>query len=200
MPRQGLDRAAVVRAAADLIEEKGMACFSLGGLARKLHIRPSSLYNHVEGLEDLLKAVALLAVDDLVRAEQAAVRDKTGREALLALAVAYRDYARTHPELYRAVMHIHRWDSAELEVYAGRIVRPIADVLAAAGLNEAERHHGERALRAVMHGFVAHEQAGAFSHFPEDRDESYRLAVQYVVDGLCRTGREPHEDERTDPV
>lgn len=200
MPRQGLNREAVVQAAADLIEEEGLASFSMGGLARRLAVRPSSLYNHVQSMDGLLEDVAALAIDRLTQAEREACEGKTGEAALFALAEAYRRYARAHPELYRAVMHAGRWGRPELEARAGDIVRPIMEVLAGFGLDETEQRHWQRVLRSVMHGFAAHEQAGAFSHFPEDRDESYRLAVQCVAGGLRRAGRKSHEDGRTDPV
>jgi hypothetical protein len=29
--------------------------------------------------------------------------------------------------------------------------------------------HWQRILRSMMHGFVAHEEAGGFSHFPIDK-------------------------------
>lgn len=59
MPRQGLDKAKVVQAAAELIEEKGLVRFSMAGLAKKLDVKTASLYNHVESLDALLEDVGL---------------------------------------------------------------------------------------------------------------------------------------------
>ena len=57
MPRQGLSQDVVLRAAVDLIEEGGLPHFSMGELARRLQVKPASLYNHVESLEQLLTLV-----------------------------------------------------------------------------------------------------------------------------------------------
>lgn len=44
----------------------------------------------------------------------------------------------------------------------------------------------------MMHYFAAHEEAGGFSHFPIDRDESDRMAIQCVADGLRNAGKGPN--------
>ncbi len=53
--------------------------------------------------------------------------------------------------------------------------------------------HWQRILRSVMHGFVDHEEAGGFSHFPIDKNESYLMAIQCVADGLQGVGVEQNE-------
>ena len=63
MPRQGLDRAAVVAAAVKLADKKGYGELTLGNLARKLDIKPPSLYKHVKSLEDLQDAIGKLSSD-----------------------------------------------------------------------------------------------------------------------------------------
>ena len=35
-----------------------------------------------------------------------------------------------------------------------------------------------------MHGFVAHEEAGGFAYIGTPRDESYRVAIRCVIDGI----------------
>ena len=55
---------------------------------------------------------------------------------------------------------------------------------------KAQTAHWQRVLRGVMYGFAAHEQAGGFSHEAVDENESYRIAIQCVVDGLHRAGEE----------
>lgn len=44
----------------------------------------------------------------------------------------------------------------------------------------------------VMHGFVSQEASGYFSHYPVDLEESYRLAIGCVIDGLHKE-TEHHE-------
>ena len=41
-----------------------------------------------------------------------------------------------------------------------------------------------------MVGFAVHEHAGGFSRFPVDENESYRIAIQCISEGLHRAGKE----------
>ena len=191
VPRQGLCRERVVEAAVALIEERGVERFSMGELAKRLCVKPASLYNHVESLDALLEAGGFQAIVRLARAEEQAIAGQEGDAALFALAEAYRAFAREHNALYRVIMGFPRWNKA-LEERAGEILRPIGRVLKGYGLTKAQTAHWQRVLRGVMYGFAAHEQAGGFSHEAVDENESYRIAIQCVVDGLHRAGEEQH--------
>mgnify|MGYP005770430179 FL=1 len=188
MPRQGLGKEKVVQAAVELIEENGLARFSMAELAKKLDIKTASLYNHVESLDDLLEGVGLYAVKKLVAVEEKALEGKSGDEAVFALAEAYRAFAREHFKLYRVIMGLPRSDNKLLEKGGEEIVRPISRVLSKYGLTGEQAVHWHRMLRAVMYGFAAHEESGGFSHYPVDSDKSYHEAIQCIVDGVHRAG------------
>ena len=190
MPRQGLNRDAVVRAAANLIEEKGPAAFSMAALAKFLHVRTASLYNHVDSLQDLYTQVGLLAIRQMVDAEEQAISGKYREDALTALAEAYRAFARDHYRLYRMILAAPKQENPVLEEASFAIVRPIHQVLEEFGVRGAQAVHWQRLLRSFMHGFAAHEIAGGFSHVPLGRDESYRIALEWIAAGLRAAAEE----------
>ena len=190
MPRQGLGRDRVVQAALALIEENGLSQFSMSELAKRLNVRTASLYNHIESLDRLLEEVGLSAIALLVDTEKKAISGKEGDEALFALAEAYRAFAKEHYQLYRVIMGLPKWKNQLLDKGAGEIVKPILQVLSSYHLSEAQQHHWQRVLRGMMYGFAAHEQAGGFSHYPVDRNESYRIAVQCIAQGLHQSKEE----------
>src|SRR5438128_11655467 len=95
--RVGLDHATVVEAAAKLVDEEGLEQLSLGRLAERLGVRTPSLYNHVAGLPGLKRDLALYCLRDLLDRIQRATIGKSRGEAILALADAYRAYARQMP-------------------------------------------------------------------------------------------------------
>lgn len=200
MPRCGLSREEVLKAAAELIEESGLDRFSMGELARRLNVKAASLYNHVAGIDELMDEVGLLAIGRLAQAEGAAIEAKRADEALFALAEAYRSFARSHYELYRVIMGLARRDDCALKRGADEMLEPIMKVLATYRLGDEQRYHWQRVLRGVMVGFAVHERAGGFSHLPVDENESYRIAIQCVADGLNRAGEGTNEDERADTV
>lgn len=188
MPKQGLSKESVVQAASQLIEEEGVAQFSMAKLALRLHIKTASLYNHVESLEKLMEYVGEDAVHQIAELEKQAIEGKQHDKALFALAEAYRAFVRQHYELYRVIMAFPKWGNSMMEQEAGKIVSPILEVLSGYGLTEAQQYHWQRVLRAVMGGFAFHEQSGGFSHFPVEQNESFRIAIQCVADGLRQAG------------
>lgn len=183
MPRKGLTREMVIDAAVALAEEKGNA-FSLNELARRLEIKPASLYNHVRSVGELTGAVGLRTAGMLRQAELAAVEGKHGDAALFALGEAYRDFAEKHTNLYRIVMGMQKDKSAFTEEACGIMMDPILRVLSDYRLDETAKMHWQRVLRAMMHGFIVHEYAGKFHHFPADAEESYRLGIRAVALGI----------------
>ncbi len=58
----GLDHEAVIQAAAELADERGVDALTLAALATRLGIRSQSLYAHVDGLDGLLRDLALHSV------------------------------------------------------------------------------------------------------------------------------------------
>src|SRR5512133_2349793 len=94
--RAGLDKAQVVQAAAALANTEGLEALSLGRLAERLGIQTPSLYNHIDGLPGLQRELALLSTRQLgERLGQAAI-GKSGRQALLAVAQAFRSFVRAN--------------------------------------------------------------------------------------------------------
>lgn len=184
--RAGLDKVAVVKAAADLVNAKGVEALTLSRLAEELGIQTPSLYNHVDGLPGLHRELALLNVRTLGDRLGRAVMGKSGPEALIAVAQAYRAYIKECPGLYTAGLRAARTRvpmDAELEAAENQIVEVALAVVAAFGLTGDNGLHAVRSLRSVVHGFATLEIAGGFG-LPLDCDESFRRLLNILVRGL----------------
>lgn len=186
MPRSGLSREKVVEAAISLIRQSGTADFSMRALADSLNIKTASLYNHVKSMDALMVLVCARALEMQRDAEMAAIADKRGDDAILALANAYRAFANEHKALYRLIMNTAVSCGEQLTQISHCIVEPFMTVLAHTNLSEAEKYHWQRVLRGIIHGFLSQEDAGFFSHLPADVDESFRTAIQCYLDGLTQ--------------
>ncbi|MBE9373868.1 TetR/AcrR family transcriptional regulator [Saccharopolyspora sp. HNM0983] len=91
-PRGGL-RPALVRAARDLIAERGLDAFSVAEIARRCGVSGGAPYRHFAGHRELLAAVALSVVTELhERVSAAAARHTDPADELAAAAGAYTDY------------------------------------------------------------------------------------------------------------
>jgi AcrR family transcriptional regulator len=191
VPRAGLNRAAVVEAAAALADEGVGEELSLARLAERLHVRKPSLYNHVAGLGDLRRELALLGLRELGRSLSRAAVGKAGREGLFVLAEAYRAFVKQRPGLYAATVRSYRLsdpDDPEFGAAEGEALEPVLAVLASCGVHDQEEAiHAARGLRSIAHGFATLEGAGGFG-MSQDPDESFRRLVHAFADGLLRSG------------
>jgi AcrR family transcriptional regulator len=187
VPRAGLNRATVVEAAGALADEGGLEELSLVDLAERLGIRKPSLYNHVAGIGDIRRELALVGLRELGRSLMRAAAAKTGDEGLFALAQAYRTFVKQRPGLYGATVRSYRLydpDDAELAAAESEALEPVLTVLASRGIRGGEEAiHAARGLRSVAHGFATLEEAGGFG-MAVDQDESFRRLVRAFAAGL----------------
>ena len=181
MAKKGLTKEIIINTALGQIEEKGLSVFSLRNLAASLGVQVSSLYNHIQGQNDLLAEIGICAVNMLTGLEEAAIADKLRDEALFSLADTYRQFAREHTELYRIIMDVHTLDIPLLESAAENIAKPILRVISDYGIEGDLQIHFQRLLRSVMHGFFLHENSGGFSVSDIDKDISYRFAIECIA-------------------
>jgi AcrR family transcriptional regulator len=177
MRRAGLDRDAVVSAAAELADADGFQELTLARLAQRLGVRPPSLYAHVDGLDDVRGRVAERGAIALAAAVRTAATGRARGDALAAVAEAYRAYAREHPGTY-AALQVARSD-AGMEV-----VDVVAAVLRGYGLDGDDAIHGVRIVRAALHGFAVLENGGGFG-MPLDLDQTFSRLVATLDGGIA---------------
>jgi AcrR family transcriptional regulator len=185
-PKAGLDTGMVVRAAAGLVNAEGPEALTLNRLAEILGVRAPSLYNHVDGLAGLNHQLALLNARSLGEHLGSVAIGKSGPEAVIALAKAYRAYIKECPGLYLSSLRAARTESPvdpQLQAAEDRVVQIGLAVVASFGLTGEDGLHAVRGLRSVVHGFATLEIAGGFG-LPLDCDESFERLVKMLVAGL----------------
>lgn len=180
-PRHGVKLQDILKAAEDIANERGMGDVTLTTLAQKLHIRPPSLYNHVDGLNGLRQVLALHSLEKLEEALKSAAVGRAGEEALTAMGRAYMQYARERPGLYEAMLYATDRNDTELRHAADRVAELVITVLSSGyGFNEADCIHAARGFRSLLHGFASLEQKGGFG-LPVDVDRS----IEVMMDTFC---------------
>jgi len=184
--RAGLDQASVVEAAAKLVDEEGIGQLTLGRLAERLGVRTPSLYNHIAGLPGLKRDLALYCLRDLLDRLLRVTIGKSRTEAIVALADAYRAYARAFPGRYSLTLQAPDPGDQELQVIAQQLVDVLRAVLAPYRLSEEGAIHAIRSLRSIVHGFSSLEMAGGFG-MPVDLDASFHWLITLFIAGLSRS-------------
>lgn len=180
MARAGLTAERVTRAAADLADAVGFENITVSALARSFGVKDASLYSHVRNLQELRERVALLASEELADRIAAAVAGRAGKDAMVAFANAYRDYALAHPGRYAATQAVQPSPA----VLAGstvhvRTIELTHAMLRAYDLVEPDLTDAGRLLRSAFHGYVTLEANGGFRH---TRD--VRRSWERSLDGL----------------
>jgi AcrR family transcriptional regulator len=181
--RAGLDRAAVVEAAAKLVDEEGIEQLSLGHLAEQLGIRTPSLYNHVAGLPGLRHELAIYSARDLLAHLTRATIGKSRGDAILALADAYRAYARQYPGRYQFTLQAPPADDTQMSALSEELVNVMWAILRPYHLSDEITVHAIRSMRSIVHGFVSLEVAGGFA-MPIQLDDSFHWLINLYIAGL----------------
>ncbi|MER7987983.1 WHG domain-containing protein [Streptomyces noursei] len=166
MVRAGLTAERVTVAGAEVADEVGLDQVTMSRVARRLGVKDASLYTHVRGLADLRGRIALLAADEKTVRIAEATAGRSGKDALVAFANAWREYARAHPGRYAATQSPIDIDPELVARAAGprRAVELSYGMLRGYGLAEPDLTDAVRLLRSTFHGFVALEAAGGFAH------------------------------------
>jgi AcrR family transcriptional regulator len=187
MPRAGLDTEAVVAAAAGIADAEGLPAATIARLAASLGVRAPSLYEHVDGIDDLRRRIADRALRELASTLKDAAAGRARGDALAAMAAAYRAYALEHPGSYAAVQQAQDAMDASSSDAAGAsadVVDCVAAVLRGYDLAGDDAIHGVRIVRATLHGLVARETAGGFA-LPLAVDDTFERLVAVLDAGLA---------------
>jgi AcrR family transcriptional regulator len=176
MTRARVTAERLAQAAADLADEVGFENVTVSALARRFGVKDASLYSHIRNAQDLRARVAVLALAELADRVAAALAGRAGKDALVAFANAYRDYAKHHPGRYAATQIQLDPETAATSA-AGRHAEMTRAILRGYELSEPDQTDAIRLLHSTFHGYVSLETVGAFRHHPREVDASWFRAL-----------------------
>lgn len=177
-----LDRVTLVSAAADLADAEGWNDLTLSRVAEEVDRHVSSLYTHVDGLDGLRLAVALLALDDLADEVWRAVLGRTGADALEQIALVERDFARAHPGRIAAIQEFAVTTEPEFRSRALRLAEPIRATLASFGLDQTQVSIAHKVFSTAIRGLVSTDVTTPAQR--RDADLALRETVALFVSAL----------------
>jgi AcrR family transcriptional regulator len=183
MPRIGLDLPRLIQAATEIADAQGLEAVTLASLAQKLQIRSPSLYNHVNGLPDLRRQLALSGLEKMSELFARSLDGKTGDDAVRAFSYAYLAFARKHPGLYEAVQRAAEPGDKLLEEASAKVVQMAVNVFNGYGLRGDAAIHAVRGIRSLLHGFASLERQGGFG-IPIDLDVTFQLLIETFLEGI----------------
>ncbi|QQQ78291.1 WHG domain-containing protein [Saccharothrix sp. 6-C] len=179
MARAGLTVERLVQAAAELADEIGFDHLTVSALARRFGVKDASLYSHLKNARDLRERVAVLALSELADRAASALAGRAGKDALVAFANAYRDYARQHPGRY-AAMRVDLTPEIAATSRADRHSEMTRAILRGYHLPEPAETDAVRMLHSTLHGYTTLEASGGFGHHPRDTEASWSKTLDVL--------------------
>lgn len=178
-----LTLAALTSSAIGVVERNGFDALTLTAVAEELGVAASTLYTHIGGLDGLKHLVAEAATRNLTGQIRNSAIGISGPDALLAMAVAYRDFALDHPGQFASTLLPPRVGNDDLADANAELLGVFVLVYRGAGLDDGEAQLAARAMRSAIHGFLAIEHVTASR---SDHDAEYRYLVGALQRGLLQ--------------
>lgn len=147
-------RAALVRAAMELLEESGEADLSLRAVARRAGVSAAAPYRHYADREALVSAVAAVGYQELAQQLAAAHPSPSTPEQLASVAIAYVQFALERPALFR-IMFTEPCDrDNDDRVAATAAVAQYVRAIVERAFPEADAEALATAIWALVHGLA----------------------------------------------
>lgn len=180
-----LSREGIIDGALTFLDREGWDALTINALAMQLGTKGPSLYNHVDSLEDLRRAVRIRVIDDIITMLNRVGEGRARDDAVLVMAGAYRSYAHHHPGRYSAFTRMPLGgDDPEYTAATRGAAAPVISVLSSYGLDGAEAFHAALEFWSAMHGFVLLEMTGVMDDV--DTDGLFSDMVLRLATGLER--------------
>ena len=185
-----LSRDGIVDGALNFLDREGWDSLTINALATQLGTKGPSLYNHVDSLEDLRRAVRIRVIDDIITMLNRVGEGRSRDDAVLVMAGAYRSYAHHHPGRYSAFTRMPLGgDDPEYAAATRGAAAPVISVLSSYGLDGDEAFYAALEFWSALHGFVLLEMTGVMDDI--DTDAVFSDMVLRLAAGMeLRTARD----------
>jgi AcrR family transcriptional regulator len=179
-------RPVLIRAAAELASERGLAEFSLREVARRAGVSHTAPYHHFADREALLAAMASQGFEELdmalARAQDEVAPDPLPR--LEALGVAYVRFALERPQMFRAMFRA----SSKEPGPEGSAAGPLGRLLSAVGacLATSPRPHADPLQPALVCWSAIHGLTALWLDGPIERDRGPQRDIEGMAAYVSR--------------
>src|SRR6201992_1925313 len=180
-----LRREGIIDGALTFLDREGWDALTINALATQLGTKGPSLYNHVNILQDLRRAVRIRVIDDIIWMLNRVGEGRARDDAVLVMAGAYRSYAYHHPGRYSAFTRMPLGgDDPEYAAATRGAAAPVISVLSSYGLDGGEAFFAALEFWSARHGFVLLEMPGVMDDI--DTAALFSEMVLRLATGLDR--------------
>lgn len=183
-----VNKIAVVEAASEIADEKGLNNVSLKAVAEKLGIRTPSLYNHIDSLDNLLREVAHTGMLAMNKQMTQAAIGNTGDVAIKKVGIEYLNYMIEHPGIYETIQWATWHGTEETGKIFNAYTELLTTLLTSCNLQESHIDKALNIMTGILHGYTTLQLRYAFSE-PEKVREQLVEAIDTVLNGFYQKYR-----------
>lgn len=174
---------AVIQTASALVDENGLNQLSLKAVAEALNIKTPSLYNHIGGLDALLRDVAHNGMRNMNAQMQQAAIGTTGIAAIQAVAAAYLTCMIAHPGVYETIQWVTWHGTGETAAILEDYSALLNTLIRSCGFDPAGTDEIRNMLTGMLHGFTTLQLRHAFSE-PDRVQTELCSALDVLLTGI----------------
>lgn len=194
MTRAGIDKAAIIKNAAQLVNQAGMEQITMKMLADKLGIKPPSLYNHIKGLEDLKKQLMIFGWTQAKEKLLLSLAGVSGYDAIKAMCYAFYDYATENTGLFEVMLWYNKFENEEAAEATAELLAVIFRITRSLDIPDNYGFHLIRTFRGFLEGFFLLVNNGSFGH-PLPITDSFEISVNILIAGIKELAHEWRDSE-----
>lgn len=162
---------AVIQAASDIADERGLNKLSLKAVAEKLNIKTPSLYNHIACLDDLLRAVAHNGMRKMNEKMKQAAIGAVGVTAIKAVSVEYLNYMIEHPGVYETIQWATWHGTDETTAIFDDYLSLLTTLVKSCSFDQSKTNDILNMLTGIIHGYTTLQLKYAFSNPDKVRND-----------------------------
>jgi AcrR family transcriptional regulator len=185
--RTSLDQ--IVSAGREILEAEGIDGLTMQHIASAVGVRAPSLYKRIRNRNDLLRLVANDASRELTDRLDAAATTGDARSDLIALATAFRRFARANPAAYGLLFAPLPDDARADPEWSVRGSEAVLDATRRLA-GEDDSLEAARTVTAWANGFIAMELAGAF-RLGGDVDRAFDYGIDRITRAISSAAAAP---------
>lgn len=156
---------------------------SMGQVAKKLKIKPPSLYHHFDGIEDLRRQLTLRSLLQFHSYLESHLERSRDKDTLEIFATAYRNFAKSYPLQFDCAQFGISSQDADLAKAAEEIVHLAIESLSSYKIPKNRIIHAIRILRSSLNGFIELELNEGFQ-MTDDIDKTFTELLMFLKAGL----------------
>ncbi len=183
MPKAKIDKEWMIRKAAHMANQTGIENLSLKALAAELGVQSPSLYNHVDGLDDLKRQMMLYGWKEAEEQVVQAVIGLTGYDAVRAMCYAFHEYASKNKGVFSAMLWFNQYEDKQAQETTARMFSVFSKIAGALDISQENCVHLVRMFRGFLEGFTLLENHCAFGN-ARPVEDSFALAVDILIEGM----------------